>query len=81
MNREEIIKKITSVFRTVFDDENLEINEESNSDNVKGWDSLNHIYLVVEIEQSFEMKFTAQEIRSWETVENIINSILDRQKQ
>ena len=80
MNREEIIKKITSVFRNVFDDENLEINEESNSDNVNGWDSLNHIYLVVEIEQSFEMKFTAQEIRSWETVENIINSILDRQK-
>lgn len=68
MNKEEIIKKIIPVFKTVFEDENLEINEKSNSDNVNGWDSLNHIYLVVAIEEEFNIKFLAEDIQRWNNV-------------
>ena len=68
MNKEEIMEKIIPVFRTVFEDENLEIDEKSNSDNVNGWDSLNHIYLVVAIEEQFNIKFIAEDIQSWDNV-------------
>lgn len=68
MNKEKIIKKIIPVFKTVFEDENLEINEKSNSDNVNGWDSLNHIYLVVAIEEEFNIKFLADDIQRWNNV-------------
>ena len=68
MNKEEIIEKIIPVFRTVFEDENLEIDEKSNSDNVNGWDSLNHIYLVVAIEEQFNIKFLAEDIQKWDNV-------------
>jgi acyl carrier protein len=68
LNKEEIIEKIIPVFRTVFEDENLEIDEKSNSDNVNGWDSLNHIYLVVAIEEQFNIKFLAEDIQKWDNV-------------
>jgi acyl carrier protein len=68
LNKEKIIKKIIPVFKTVFEDENLEINEKSNSDNVNGWDSLNHIYLVVAIEEEFNIKFLADDIQRWNNV-------------
>ena len=68
MNKEEIIIKLIPVFRTVFEQEDLEIDEKSNSDNVNGWDSLNHIYLVVAIEELFNIKFLAEDIQSWDNV-------------
>ena len=75
MNKEEIIEKIIPVFKTVFEDENLEINEKSNSDNVNGWDSLNHIYLVVAIEEFFNIKFLAEDIQSWDNVGDMAEHI------
>lgn len=77
MNKEKIIKKLIPVFRTVFEDENLEIDEKSNSDNVNGWDSLNHIYLVVAIEDMFNIKFLAEDIQSWNTVGDMVEHILN----
>ena len=79
MTKDEVIKKIIPVFKEVFEDENLEINENSNSDNINGWDSLNHIYLVVAIEETFNLKFTAEEIQIWDNVgemaEHISNNV------
>ena len=76
LNKEEIIEKLIPVFRTVFEDEKLKIDEKSNSDNVVGWDSLNHIYLVVAIEELFDMKFLAEDIQSWDNVGDMAEHIL-----
>ena len=53
MDKKEAIKLIEPIFKGVFDDDKLEINENSNSDNIDSWDSLNHILLVVEIEKNW----------------------------
>lgn len=76
LNKEEIIEKLIPVFRTVFEDEKLKIDGKSNSDNVIGWDSLNHIYLVVAIEELFDMKFLAEDIQSWDNVSDMAEHIL-----
>ena len=68
MNKDEVIKKLVPIFKEVFEDKNLKISMDSNSDNINGWDSLNHIYLVVAIEEKFKMKFLAEDIQSWDNV-------------
>jgi len=68
LNKDQVIEKIIPIFKDVFEDEGLDINENSNSENVNGWDSLNHIYLVVAIEEAFSLKFTAEDIQSWNNV-------------
>jgi acyl carrier protein len=79
MNKDEVIKKIIPIFREVFENQNLEVTKSSNSDNIDGWDSLNHIYLVVAIEEAFNLKFTAEEILNWDNVgsmaEHISNNV------
>lgn len=68
MSTNNVLDKLSPIFKEVFEDESLEIDENSNSDNVNGWDSLNHIYLVVAIEEAFNIKFTAEDIQSWQNV-------------
>ena len=40
MNREEVISKLTEVFRDVFDDEELTVTDATTAADVDGWDSL-----------------------------------------
>ncbi len=68
MNKDEVIEKLVPIFKEVFEDKNLKISVDSNSDNINGWDSLNHIYLVVAIEEKFKIKFLAEDIQSWDNV-------------
>ena len=68
MKKDEIITTLNSIFQEVFEDKNLVINGSSNSDNISGWDSLQHIYLIVSIEEKFDIKFTADQIQSWDNV-------------
>ena len=58
MDKKEAIKLIEPIFKRVFDDDKLEINENSNSDNIDSWDSSNHILLVVEIEKILNIRFS-----------------------
>ena len=51
MTREEAFKRLTDVFREVFDDDSIELNEETTSDDVEDWDSFDHINLVVAVEK------------------------------
>lgn len=68
MNKDEVLEKLAPIFKEVFEDEDLKISMDSNSDNINGWDSLNHIYLVVAIEEKFKIKFLAEDIQSWDNV-------------
>ena len=57
MTRKEIFDKLTEVFRDVFDDESIIINDGTTADDIEEWDSLEHINLIVAIEQEFNVKF------------------------
>ena len=75
---EEILKTLNLIFIDVFNDKNIKIDKNSSAENINEWDSLNHIYLVVEIEERFNLKFSAQEIQNWQTVKQIIKSISNK---
>ena len=61
MNRDDYINKLQDIFRDIFDDYNLVINESTSSDDIEDWDSLTQISLTTAIEKEFEVKFTIQE--------------------
>ena len=60
--------KLTQVFRDVFDSETLTLRDEMVASDVDGWDSLNHVKLVVAIESAFNVKFSTREVLGWKTV-------------
>ena len=53
-----IEKRIKNVMSAVFEISIEEINDESSPDTIELWDSLNHLNLVVALEEEFNVQFT-----------------------
>ena len=56
MTREEVFERLNKVFREILDDDTIELTDETVADDVDGWDSFEHINLVVGVEEEFNMK-------------------------
>ena len=54
MSREEILEKLNEIFRDIFDDEEINLSEETTPDDIEDWDSLGHVYLTAEIEDALK---------------------------
>lgn len=80
MERNEIILKTEEIFKTIFDDENLKLTDEMTAADVKGWDSLTHIQLIVSVEKKFEIKFSLKEIMNLKNVGDLIDTIKEKIK-
>ena len=78
MERELIVSNVKEIFWEVFDDKDLEIDDSTNAADIEEWDSLNHINLIVAIENEFKFKFTLEEIQSLKTVGDTIKLILHK---
>ena len=74
-----MIDQLLPIFRNVFDDDDLVINSSTTAQDVDGWDSLAHIRLIVEIEKSFGLRFSAAEISEVENVGQMTELILSKQ--
>ena len=68
MTRETVYEKLNGVFRDVFDDEEIEVNDSTTADDIEDWDSLEHINLIAAIEQVFGIKFSMGQVVPMKTV-------------
>ena len=63
-----VLEELRDMFKTVFDDEDLEITPEMTARDYEDWDSLAQIQLIVEAERRFGVKFTTQEMNGLKNV-------------
>ena len=68
MSDNDIYENINTIFREVFDDENLIVSSQTTADDIDEWDSLMHIRLIISHEMNFNIKFTTQEITELKNV-------------
>ena len=78
MENKEIYERLNNVFRDVFDDDSITVNENTTSDDIEDWDSLEHINLVVAVEQEFGMKFNMNEVTTMKNVGEMVDIIKSR---
>ena len=78
MTREEIYEQLQPVFRDVFDDESLVIKDETNSDDIEDWDSLEHINLISAVEKEFGVKFNIAQVTGMQNVGERVDIIIDK---
>jgi acyl carrier protein len=78
MTKESIYEKLNGIFQDVFDDEEITVNEHTIADDIEDWDSLEHINLVVAIEEEFGMKFKMSEVTGMKNVGEMVEIILER---
>ncbi len=59
---QELREQVQDVFREVFEDPALVLNDRMTAEDVDGWDSLAHINLIVAIEKRLGVRFATAEI-------------------
>lgn len=67
--------QVQSVFREVFDNNQLEIFDAMQAKDVEGWDSLTHITLIMAIEEKFGVKFTTREVMGFRDVGHMLQCL------
>ena len=75
MEREAVKEKLTEIFRSVFDNPDIEIFDEMTSSDVVGWDSFSHINLISSIEMELDVEFSQSEAFGFKTVGELIASV------
>lgn len=78
MTREEAYERVNKVFRDIFDDETITVTDSTTAADIEDWDSLEHINLIVALEEEFGMKFTMGEITGMKDVGESVDLILAR---
>ena len=58
----ETLAQLQEIFRRVFGDEEISLNDQTNAKDIDGWDSMMTINLMIAIEKRFKIKFAAAEV-------------------
>ena len=69
---------MNAVFQDIFDDDTIIVNENTTSNDIEDWDSLEHINLVVAVEKEFDIKFNMNEVSTMKNVGEMVDIILSR---
>lgn len=80
LSKDEIIERLDDVFRDVFDDDTLEVDENTTADDIEDWDSIEHITLIGAVEDEFKMRFKMGEVSGMKYVGEMIGIIEQRGK-
>ncbi len=78
MERNDVISKLTAIFRKVFNSDSLILSDELTANDVDHWDSLTHMILITDIENSFSIKFRLKELNKMRNVGEMIDIILSK---
>lgn len=73
-----IINRLTEVFRDVFDDDSIVISPSTTSNDIEDWDSIEHINLIGAVEDEFGLRFKMKEVSGMKNVGEMINIISER---
>jgi acyl carrier protein len=72
---EQVLTEVTQIFGEVLDDDSIQLTYETTANDVKDWDSLNHIQLVVAIEKHFKIRFNFAELQKFKNVGELCDNI------
>lgn len=75
MERNEILAKLTPIFRTAFNDDTIELDEDMTTDDFDNWDSVTQMILVSMIEKEFDIVFKLREVGMLDSVEAFVDGI------
>lgn len=75
MERNEILAKLTPIFRTAFNDDTIELDEDMTTDDFDNWDSVTQMILVSMVEKEFDIVFKLREVGMLDSVEAFVDGI------
>jgi len=75
MQSSEIYERLTDLFRELFADDSIVLTPQTTANDIDGWDSFNHISVIVAVETRFGVKMTTAEIEGLANVGTLVAAI------
>lgn len=75
MTQAQILTELNAVFTNILD-RNIYLTPDTKAQDVKGWDSLTNLELMVAIEKHFKIRFTTFQIQSFKNAGDITDAVL-----
>jgi acyl carrier protein len=74
-NADQVLPKVREAFKSVFDVDPQLLTLETSAGDIPGWDSLGHLSLTTQLEQTFGITFDVDELMEMENVREIVRII------
>jgi acyl carrier protein len=65
---DEIYQRLTRIFHDLFDDDSIVVTPRLTADDVAEWDSLRHIQLILAVQKTFKIRFSAADTANLKNV-------------
>jgi acyl carrier protein len=75
METNEIVSRLTPIFRDVFNNDALVVSDNMTAADVPTWDSLSNINMIIAVEKAFSAKFSIKDVRNLKNVGELIELI------
>jgi acyl carrier protein len=75
METNEIVSRLTPIFRDVFSDDTLVVSQGMTAAEVPTWDSLSNINMIIAVEKAFGVKFSIKDVRNLKNVGELLELI------
>jgi len=75
MTSQDVFDGVQTVFQTIFGDDSLRIARTTTAEDIEGWDSFEHINLIMALETKFGVKFRLAELQELNCVGDMIDMI------
>ena len=79
--KDDVLREVNEVVRQVLRDPSVQLSAETKANEVKKWDSLSHIEIIVAVEKHFGIKFNFAELQKFQNVGQMCDSIVKRLPQ
>ena len=68
-------ERLNKIFEKVFENQEIIIEPHMTASDVKGWDSMSHLKLIVTVEKDFGIKISGSEVMRLKNVGNLLDLI------
>ena len=75
MSNTEILDQVSNILKNTFDDQSINIENNTSADDIDEWDSLSHIELISNIESHFKIRFALGELQDLKNVGDMVDLI------
>ena len=75
MEREIIKEEIRAILIPILEHENINLDDQTKTVDIEGWNSLSHILIITEIEKKFGIKFKLRELNKMDNIGAIVDAI------
>ena len=72
------MEKLTNIFRSVFENDSLDLTPTLSANDVENWDSFNHLNLVINLEEAFGITFTTGDITGMRHVGDLVDLLVEK---